>query len=80
MAHAHGAIVLVDNSIMPPVLSQPLDLGASKENNLLTSKLLQITNPFELLLFFVRPSFFHTLLCTRPQSLLLDTVMSWQVF
>ncbi|KAB2631154.1 cystathionine beta-lyase [Pyrus ussuriensis x Pyrus communis] len=28
MAHAHGAIVLVDNSIMSPVLSQPLDLGA----------------------------------------------------
>ncbi|KAM0978527.1 hypothetical protein FF1_014487 [Malus domestica] len=80
MAHAHGAIVLVDNSIMSPVLSQPLDLGASKENNLLTSKLLQITNLFELLLFFVRPSFFHTLLCTRPQSLLLDTVMSWQLY
>ncbi|XP_070667815.1 cystathionine beta-lyase, chloroplastic, partial [Malus domestica] len=29
MAHAHGAIVLVDNSIMSPVLSQPLDLGAN---------------------------------------------------
>ncbi|KAK3000989.1 hypothetical protein RJ639_022169 [Escallonia herrerae] len=28
MAHAHGAIVLVDNSIMSPVLSQPLELGA----------------------------------------------------
>ncbi|KAM5578055.1 cystathionine beta-lyase, chloroplastic [Rosa sericea] len=28
MAHAHGAILLVDNSIMSPVLSQPLDLGA----------------------------------------------------
>ncbi|KAM1396768.1 hypothetical protein ACFX2I_014424 [Malus domestica] len=49
MAHAHGAIVLVDNNIMSPVLSQPLDLGASKENNLLTSKLLQITNLFEFL-------------------------------
>ncbi|KAM7258236.1 hypothetical protein ACFE04_013977 [Oxalis oulophora] len=28
MAHAHGAIVLVDNSIMSPVLSRPLELGA----------------------------------------------------
>ncbi|KAK9273483.1 hypothetical protein L1049_018293 [Liquidambar formosana] len=28
MAHAHGAIVMVDNSIMSPVLSQPLELGA----------------------------------------------------
>lgn len=28
IAHAHGALVLVDNSIMSPVLSQPLDLGA----------------------------------------------------
>ncbi|KAL6202908.1 hypothetical protein ACLB2K_026612 [Fragaria x ananassa] len=28
MAHAHDAILLVDNSIMSPVLSQPLDLGA----------------------------------------------------
>ncbi|CAL5207233.1 unnamed protein product [Lathyrus oleraceus] len=28
MAHAHGALVLVDNSIMSPVLSQPLELGA----------------------------------------------------
>ncbi|XVF85611.1 hypothetical protein PTKIN_Ptkin17bG0130800 [Pterospermum kingtungense] len=28
MAHAYGALVLVDNSIMSPVLSQPLDLGA----------------------------------------------------
>ncbi|KAL6199807.1 hypothetical protein ACLB2K_029589 [Fragaria x ananassa] len=28
MAHAHNAILLVDNSIMSPVLSQPLDLGA----------------------------------------------------
>ncbi|KAK3043172.1 hypothetical protein RJ639_001605 [Escallonia herrerae] len=28
MAHAYGAIVLVDNSIMSPVLSQPLELGA----------------------------------------------------
>ncbi|XP_028793483.1 cystathionine beta-lyase, chloroplastic-like isoform X2 [Neltuma alba] len=28
IAHAHGAIVLVDNSAMSPVLSQPLDLGA----------------------------------------------------
>lgn len=28
MAHAHGAFVLVDNSIMSPVLSQPLELGA----------------------------------------------------
>ncbi|XP_058729108.1 cystathionine beta-lyase, chloroplastic-like [Vicia villosa] len=29
MAHAHGALVLVDNSIMSPVLSQPLELGAA---------------------------------------------------
>ncbi|XP_062112010.1 cystathionine beta-lyase, chloroplastic isoform X2 [Humulus lupulus] len=28
MAHAHDALVLVDNSIMSPVLSQPLELGA----------------------------------------------------
>ncbi|XP_054806982.1 cystathionine beta-lyase, chloroplastic-like [Prosopis cineraria] len=28
IAHAHGAIVLVDNSVMSPVLCQPLDLGA----------------------------------------------------
>ncbi|CAI9090057.1 OLC1v1024746C1 [Oldenlandia corymbosa var. corymbosa] len=28
IAHAHGALLLVDNSIMSPVLSQPLQLGA----------------------------------------------------
>ncbi|KAH7548299.1 hypothetical protein JRO89_XS14G0098100 [Xanthoceras sorbifolium] len=28
LAHAHGALVLVDNNIMSPVLSQPLELGA----------------------------------------------------
>ncbi|KAK6232103.1 Cys/Met metabolism [Theobroma cacao] len=28
MAHAYGALMLVDNSIMSPVLSQPLKLGA----------------------------------------------------
>ncbi|RDX96753.1 Cystathionine beta-lyase, chloroplastic, partial [Mucuna pruriens] len=28
MAHSHGALVLVDNSIMSPVLSRPLELGA----------------------------------------------------
>lgn len=28
VAHAHGALVLVDNSIMSPVLSQPIELGA----------------------------------------------------
>ncbi|KAI0492284.1 hypothetical protein KFK09_026554 [Dendrobium nobile] len=28
IAHSHGALVLVDNSIMSPVLSQPLKLGA----------------------------------------------------
>ncbi|KAL6987264.1 hypothetical protein U1Q18_013014 [Sarracenia purpurea var. burkii] len=28
MAHVHGALLLVDNSIMSPVLSQPLELGA----------------------------------------------------
>ncbi|XP_021854389.2 cystathionine beta-lyase, chloroplastic [Spinacia oleracea] len=28
LAHAHGALVLVDNSILSPVLSQPLELGA----------------------------------------------------
>ncbi|XP_027924991.1 cystathionine beta-lyase, chloroplastic [Vigna unguiculata] len=28
MAHSHGALVLVDNSIMSPVLSWPLELGA----------------------------------------------------
>lgn len=28
IAHSHGALVLVDNSIMSPVLSQPLELGA----------------------------------------------------
>ncbi|KAF9591635.1 hypothetical protein IFM89_005216 [Coptis chinensis] len=29
IAHAHGALFLVDNSIMSPVLSQPLELGAA---------------------------------------------------
>ncbi|XP_062119496.1 cystathionine beta-lyase, chloroplastic-like isoform X2 [Humulus lupulus] len=29
MAHAHDALVLVDNSIMSPVVSQPLELGAA---------------------------------------------------
>ncbi|XP_043694054.1 cystathionine beta-lyase, chloroplastic [Telopea speciosissima] len=28
MAHGHGALLMIDNSIMSPVLSQPLDLGA----------------------------------------------------
>ncbi|XP_073132313.1 cystathionine beta-lyase, chloroplastic isoform X2 [Henckelia pumila] len=28
IAHSHGALVLVDNSIMSPVLCQPLELGA----------------------------------------------------
>ncbi|XP_028766115.1 cystathionine beta-lyase, chloroplastic-like isoform X2 [Neltuma alba] len=28
IAHAHGAILFLDNSVMSPVLSQPLDLGA----------------------------------------------------
>ncbi|KAK4265204.1 hypothetical protein QN277_026287 [Acacia crassicarpa] len=28
MTHAHGALLLVDNSIMSPVLCQPLELGA----------------------------------------------------
>ncbi|XVE52190.1 hypothetical protein DITRI_Ditri02bG0103100 [Diplodiscus trichospermus] len=28
MAHAYGALVLVDNSIMSPILSRPLELGA----------------------------------------------------
>ncbi|CAK9141698.1 unnamed protein product, partial [Ilex paraguariensis] len=28
IAYARGALVLVDNSIMSPVLSQPLELGA----------------------------------------------------
>ncbi|KAG9444177.1 hypothetical protein H6P81_015517 [Aristolochia fimbriata] len=28
LAHAHGALVLVDNSIMSPVLCRPLELGA----------------------------------------------------
>ncbi|KAL4607552.1 hypothetical protein ACB092_09G183300 [Castanea dentata] len=28
MAHAHGALLMVDNSIMSPVLSKPLTLGA----------------------------------------------------
>ena len=32
MTHAHGAILLVDNSIMSPVLSQPLTLGAGYQN------------------------------------------------
>lgn len=76
MAHAHGAIVLVDNSIMSPVLSQPLDLGAGKNR---TSKLLETTHPFEFLLIYISP-FFQILLCTQPLSLLLDIVMSWQVF
>ena len=28
MAHAQGALLLVDNSIMSPVLARPLELGA----------------------------------------------------
>lgn len=28
MAHAHDALVMVDNSIMSPVLSCPIELGA----------------------------------------------------
>jgi hypothetical protein len=32
MTHAHGALLLVDNSIMSPVLSQPLTLGAGYQN------------------------------------------------
>ncbi|MBA0804092.1 hypothetical protein Gohar_014246, partial [Gossypium harknessii] len=32
MAHTHGAILLVDNSIMTPVLSRPLELGAGINN------------------------------------------------
>lgn len=28
IAHSHGALVMVDNSIMSPVLSQPIELGA----------------------------------------------------
>ncbi|KAL7138376.1 hypothetical protein ABFS83_10G159000 [Erythranthe nasuta] len=28
IAHNHGALLLVDNSVMSPILSQPLDLGA----------------------------------------------------
>jgi hypothetical protein len=34
MAHANGALVLVDNSILSPVLSQPLELGAGMANAL----------------------------------------------
>lgn len=36
MAHAHGALLLVDNSIMSPVLSQPLELGAGMDIKLQT--------------------------------------------
>lgn len=32
MAHAQGALLLVDNSIMSPVLSRPLELGAGLLN------------------------------------------------
>lgn len=28
IAHAQGALLIVDNSIMSPILSKPLDLGA----------------------------------------------------
>ena len=34
MAHAHDTLMLVDNSIMAPVLSQPLELGADSKINL----------------------------------------------
>ena len=34
IAHAHGALVLVDNSIMSPVLSRPLELGAGTKHEL----------------------------------------------
>lgn len=33
MAHAQGALLLVDNSIMSPVLSRPLELGAGMLKN-----------------------------------------------
>jgi cystathionine beta-lyase/cystathionine gamma-synthase len=39
MAHAHGALLLVDNSIMSPVLSQPLTLGAGCEHSAIGVKL-----------------------------------------
>lgn len=28
IAHSHGALVMVDNSIMTPIFQKPLDLGA----------------------------------------------------
>jgi cysteine-S-conjugate beta-lyase len=31
IAHSHGALGLVDNSIMSPVLSCPIELGAGME-------------------------------------------------
>jgi hypothetical protein len=31
IAHEHGALVVVDNSIMSPILSKPLSLGAGED-------------------------------------------------
>lgn len=32
IAHEHGALLIVDNSIMSPILSKPLNLGAGNDS------------------------------------------------
>ena len=39
IAHSHGAIVLVDNSIMSPVLSRPIELGAGIKSCIYVTKI-----------------------------------------
>ena len=58
MAHAHGALLMVDNSIMSPVLSQPLTLGAGYKPSAI-DVMLDFTNSevFPYNFYFNRPFF-----------------------
>jgi hypothetical protein len=51
IAHSHGAFVLVDNSIMSPVLSRPIELGAGIESYIYLTKKqhISIAHSFSLL-------------------------------
>ena len=53
MAHAHGALLLVDNSIMSPVLSQPLELGAGIYTSMIWMLSFILFFKFEWLIFFI---------------------------
>lgn len=74
MAHAHGALLMVDNSIMSPVLSRPLELGAGMFCLALNFMLYKLTI-FSLSLVLINCPFFQTLLCIQLQSSLLDIVI-----